>query len=196
MNDKLKKQLEKKIRVIPNFPKKGILFQDITSITDDQKLFKKVITKLKEYSIKNDITKIAGIEARGFIFGSAAAIQSNLPFIPIRKKGKLPGKIYKQKYKLEYGIDEIEVHKNAANKKDKILIIDDLIATGGTAIAAASLMKKFNPREIQFHFIINLNNLNGMKKLQTRFKSSSFLNCLGWLETIIYSSIEKTQHYF
>ena len=196
MNDKLKKQLEKKIRVIPNFPKKGVLFQDITSITDDQKLFKKVITKLKEYSIKNDITKIAGIEARGFIFGSAAAIQSNLPFIPIRKKGKLPGKIYKQKYKLEYGIDEIEVHKNAANKKDKILIIDDLIATGGTAIAAASLMKKFNPREIQFHFIINLNNLNGMKKLQTRFKSSSFLNCLGWLETIIYSSIEKTQHYF
>ena len=179
MNDKLKKQLEKKIRVIPNFPKKGVLFQDITSITDDQKLFKKVITKLKEYSIKNDITKIAGIEARGFIFGSAAAIQSNLPFIPIRKKGKLPGKIYKQKYKLEYGIDEIEVHKNAANKKDKILIIDDLIATGGTAIAAASLMKKFNPREIQFHFIINLNNLNGMKKLQTRFKSSIFLNCLG-----------------
>ena len=71
------------------------------------------------------------------------------------------------------------MHKNAANKKDKILIIDDLIATGGTAIAAASLMKKFNPREIQFHFIINLNNLNGMKKLQTRFKSSSFLNCLG-----------------
>ena len=179
MNDKLKKQLEKKIRVIPNFPKKGILFQDITSITDDQKLFKKVITKLKEYSIKNDITKIAGIEARGFIFGSAAAIQSNLPFIPIRKKGKLPGKIYKQKYKLEYGIDEIEVHKNAANKKDKILIIDDLIATGGTAIAAADLMRKFNPQEIQFHFIINLYNLNGMKKLQTKFKSNSFLNCLG-----------------
>ena len=148
MNDKLKKQLEKKIRVIPNFPKKGILFQDITSITDDQKLFKKVVTKLKEYSIKNDITKIAGIEARGFIFGSAAAIQSNLPFIPIRKKGKLPGKIYKQKYKLEYGIDEIQVHKNAANKKDKILIIDDLIATGGTAIAAANLMRKFNPPEI------------------------------------------------
>ena len=196
MNDKLKKQLEKKIRVIPNFPKKGILFQDITSITDDQKLFKKVVTKLKEYSIKNDITKIAGIEARGFIFGSAAAIQSNLPFIPIRKKGKLPGKTYKQKYKLEYGIDEIEVHKNAANKKDKILIIDDLIATGGTAIAAANLMRKFNPQEIQFHFIINLYNLNGMKKLQTKFKSSSFLNCLGWLETIIYSSIEKTQHYF
>ena len=179
MNEKLKIQLEKKIRVIPNFPKKGILFQDITSITDDQKLFKEVVTKLKEYSIKNNITKIAGIEARGFIFGSAAAIQSNLPFIPIRKKGKLPGKIYKQKYKLEYGIDEIEVHKNAANKEDKILIIDDLIATGGTAIAAANLMRKFNPQEIQFHFIINLYNLKKKKKLQTSFKSSSFLNCLG-----------------
>ena len=179
MNDKLKKQLEKKIRVIPDFPKKGILFQDITSITDDQKLFSEVVTKLKEHSIKNNITKIAGIEARGFIFGSAVAIQSSLPFIPVRKKGKLPGKTYKQKYKLEYGIDEIEVHRNSANKEDRILIIDDLIATGGTAIAAANLMKKFNPLEIQFHFIINLYNLNGMKKLQKKFKCNSFLNCLG-----------------
>ncbi|MDA7763496.1 adenine phosphoribosyltransferase [Pelagibacterales bacterium] len=179
MNKKLNKELKEKIRIIPNFPKKGILFQDVTSITDDSKLFKKVIVELSNYARKNKISKVAGIEARGFIFGSAVAIQCSLPFIPIRKKGKLPGKIYKQKYKLEYGIDEIEVHKNAATQNDKILIIDDLIASGGTAAAAARLMGKFNPKEIQFHFIINLYNLGGMKKIQKNFKSKSFLNCLG-----------------
>ena len=165
--------------MIPNFPKKGILFQDITSITDNKKLFTEVVNEISKYARKKKFTKIAGVEARGFIFGAAVAFKLGLPFVPVRKKGKLPGKKYKQKYKLEYGIDEIEVHKNAANKKDKILIIDDLIATGGTAIAAANLMRKFNPQEIQFHFIINLYNLNGMKKLQTKFKSNSFLNCLG-----------------
>ena len=179
MSDNLKKQLKKKIRVIPDFPKKGILFQDITSITDDQKLFKKVVTRIKEYSIKNNITKIAGIEARGFIFGSTVAIQSNLPFIPIRKKGKLPGKTYKQKYKLEYGINEIEVHKNAANKKDKVLIIDDLIATGGTAIASAKLMSKCKVKNIEFYFIIDLKNVGGSQKLVRKFKVSSILEAEG-----------------
>ena len=179
MTNKLTKELKKKIRVIPDFPKKNILFQDITSITDDQKLFQKVVKELKKYSIQNNISLIAGIEARGFIFGSAVAIQAGLPFIPIRKKGKLPGNTYKQKYKLEYGTDEIEVHKNAATKKDKILIIDDLIATGGTANAAGKLMGKFSPKEIQFLFIINLTNLGGFEKLQTKFKSASLLNCLG-----------------
>ena len=179
MSDNLKKQLKKKIRVIPDFPKKGILFQDITSITDDQKLFKKVVTRLKEYSIKNNITKIAGIEARGFIFGSTVAIQSNLPFIPIRKKGKLPGKTYKQKYKLEYGINEIEVHKNSANKKDKVLIIDDLIATGGTAIASAKLMSKCKVKSIEFYFIIDLKNIGGSQKIGKKFKVSSILEAEG-----------------
>ena len=179
MSDNLKKQLKKKIRVIPDFPKKGILFQDITSITDDQKLFKKVVTRIKEYSIKNNITKIAGIEARGFIFGSTVAIQSNLPFIPIRKKGKLPGKTYKQKYKLEYGINEIEVHKNSANKKDKVLIIDDLIATGGTAIASAKLMSKCKVKNIEFYFIIDLKNVGGSQKLVRKFKVSSILEAEG-----------------
>ena len=179
MNKKLNLELKKKIRVIPDFPKKGVLFQDITSITDDGKLFKKVVIELSNYVKKNKISKVAGIEARGFVFGSAVAVRSGLPFIPIRKKGKLPGKIYKQKYKLEYGIDEIEVHKNAATQNDKILIIDDLIASGGTAAAAAKLISKFNPKEIQFHFIINLYNLDGMNKIQKKFKSRSFLNCIG-----------------
>ena len=179
MSKKLNKELKEKIRVIPDFPKKGILFQDVTSITDDSKLFKKVIVELSNYVKKNKISKVAGIEARGFIFGSAVAIQCNLPFIPIRKKNKLPGKTYKQKYKLEYGEDEIHVHRNAINKKDKILIIDDLIATGGTAIAAAKLINKFNPKSIEFYFIINLVNLDGLKKLERNYKSNFILQAEG-----------------
>ena len=179
MSKKLNKELKEKIRIIPNFPKKGILFQDVTSITDDSKLFKKVIVELSNYVKKNKISKVAGIEARGFIFGSAVAIQCNLPFIPIRKKNKLPGKVYKQKYKLEYGEDEIQVHKNAANNKDKVLIIDDLIATGGTAIAAAKLINKFNPKSIEFYFIINLVNLDGLKKLERNYKSNFILQAEG-----------------
>ena len=179
MNQKLNLELKKKIRVIPDFPKKGILFQDVTSITDNSKLFKKVIIELSNYARKNKISKVAGIEARGFIFGSAVAIQCNLPFIPIRKKNKLPGTTYKQKYKLEYGEDEIQVHKNAANNKDKVLIIDDLIATGGTAIAAAKLINKFNPKSIEFYFIINLVNLDGLKKLERNYKSNFILQAEG-----------------
>ena len=179
MSKKLNKELKEKIRIIPNFPKKGILFQDVTSITDDSKLFKKVIVELSNYVKKNKISKVAGIEARGFIFGSAVAIQCSLPFIPIRKKNKLPGTTYKQKYKLEYGEDEIQVHKNAANNKDKVLIIDYLIATGGTAIAAAKLINKFNPKSIEFYFIINLVNLDGLKKLERNYKSNFILQAEG-----------------
>ena len=113
MNKKLKNNLEKKIRVIPNFPKKGIQFQDITSITDSKQLFTEVVNEISKYCKKNKFTKVAGIEARGFIFGSAVAYKLGLPFIPIRKKGKLPGKIVKQKYRLEYGMDEIQVHKHS-----------------------------------------------------------------------------------
>ena len=179
MNKKLVIELKKKIRVIPNFPKKGILFQDVTSITDDGELFKKVVIELSNYTRKNKISKIAGIEARGFIFGSAVAIQCGLPFIPLRKKNKLPGSTYKQKYKLEYGEDEIHIHKNAINKKDKILIIDDLIATGGTALAAGKLLNKFRPKTIEFYFIINLSNLDGLEKLKRSYKSNFILQTEG-----------------
>ena len=168
MNKKLDIELKKKIRVVPDFPKKGILFQDVTSITDDNKLFKKVVVKLSNYVKKNKISKIAGIEARGFIFGSAVAIQCGLPFIPLRKKNKLPGSTYKQKYKLEYGEDEIQVHKNAANNKDKVLIIDDLIATGGTAEAAAKLIEISGGNVAGFIFIINLFDLPGNNLLKKK----------------------------
>ena len=175
----ISEKLKKRIRIVKNFPKKGILFQDITSITDDKKLFVEVINEIVKYAKKNKITKIAGIEARGFIFGSASSVKLSIPFIPIRKKNKLPGKVYSQKYKLEYGYDEIQVHQSAIVKKDKILIIDDLIATGGTALASSKLISKFTPSKICFFFVINLQNLGGWDKIRKNYEVRTLLNTEG-----------------
>ena len=179
MNKKLKNKLKRNIRVIPDFPKKGILFQDITSITDNKLLFKEVVDEISKYVKKNKFTKIAAVEARGFIFGSAVSYKTEIPFVPIRKKGKLPGKVLKQKYKLEYGMDEIQIHKNSVNEKDKVLVIDDLIATGGTAFASANLINKCKVRSIEFFFIIDLKNVGGSQKLGKKFKLSSILEAEG-----------------
>ncbi len=179
MNKKLKNKLKKKIRVIPDFPKKGILFQDITSITDNKKLFKEVVLEISKYVHKNRFTKIAAVEARGFIFGSAVSFKTEVPFVPIRKKGKLPGKVLKQKYQLEYGSDEIQIHKNSINERDRVLIIDDLIATGGTAFASAKLIEKCRVKSIEFYFIIDLKNIGGSQKLEKKYKVSSILETLG-----------------
>ena len=179
MNKKLENKLKKKLRVIPDFPKKGILFQDITSITDNKKLFKEVVLEISKYIKRNKFTKIAAVEARGFIFGSAASFKTDVPFVPIRKKGKLPGKVLKQKYQLEYGSDEIQIHKNSINKRDRVLIIDDLIATGGTAFASAKLIEKCRVRSIEFYFIIDLKNIGGSQKLGKKYKLSSILETEG-----------------
>ncbi len=179
MNKKLKNKIKKKIRVIPDFPKKGILFQDITSITDNKKLFKEVVIEISKYVKRNKFTKIAAVEARGFIFGSAVSFKTEIPFVPIRKKGKLPGKVLKQKYKLEYGTDEIQIHRNSINEKDKVLVIDDLIATGGTAFASANLINKCKVRSIEFFFIIDLKNIGGSQKLGAKYKLSSILEAEG-----------------
>ena len=179
MNKKLKNKLKRNIRVIPDFPKKGILFQDITSITDNKLLFKEVVDEISKYVKKNKFTKIAAVEARGFIFGSAVSYKTEIPFVPIRKKGKLPGKVLKQKYKLEYGMDEIQIHKNSVNEKDKVLVIDDLIATGGTAFASANLINKCKVRSIEFFFIIDLKNIGGSQKLGEKYKLSSILEAEG-----------------
>ena len=179
MNKKLKNKLKRYIRVIPDFPKKGILFQDITSITDNKLLFKEVINEIAKYVKKNKFTKIAAVEARGFIFGSAVSYKTEIPFVPIRKKGKLPGKVIKQKYKLEYGTDEIQIHRNSINKKDKVLVIDDLIATGGTAFASANLINKCKVKSIEFFFIIDLKNIGGSQKLGEKYKLSSILEAEG-----------------
>ena len=179
MNKKLKNKLKKKIRVIPDFPKKGILFQDITSITDNKKLFKEVIIEISKYVKRKKFTKIAAVEARGFIFGSAVSFKTEIPFVPIRKKGKLPGKVLRQKYQLEYGSDEIQIHKNSINERDRVLIIDDLIATGGTAFASAKLIEKCRVRSIEFYFIIDLKNIGGSQKLEKKYKVSSILEAEG-----------------
>ena len=179
MNKKIKNKLKKTIRVIPNFPKKGIMFQDITSITDNKKLFKEVVLEISKYIKRNKFTKIAAVEARGFIFGSAASFKTDVPFVPIRKKGKLPGKVLKQKYQLEYGSDEIQIHKNSINERDRVLIIDDLIATGGTAFASAKLIEKCRVRSIEFYFIIDLKNIGGSQKLEKKYKVSSILEAEG-----------------
>ena len=151
--------------MIPDFPKKGIMFQDITSITDNKLLFKQVINEISKYASKQKFTKIAGVEARGFIFGAAVAFKLGLPFVPIRKKGKLPGKVTRQKYSLEYGNDEIQIHSNSITSRDRILIIDDLIATGGTAEAASKLIEISKGRVEAFIFVINLFDLGGSDKL-------------------------------
>ena len=165
--------------MIPDFPKKGILFQDITSITDNKLLFKEVVDEISKYVKKNKFTKIAAVEARGFIFGSAVSYKTEIPFVPIRKKGKLPGKVLKQKYKLEYGTDEIQIHRNSINEKDKVLVIDDLIATGGTAFASANLINKCKVSSIEFFFIIDLKNIGGSQKLGEKYKLSSILEAEG-----------------
>ena len=179
MNKKLKNKLKKKLRVIPDFPKKGILFQDITSITDNKKLFKEVVLEISKYVKRKKFTKIAAVEARGFIFGSAVSFKTEVPFVPIRKKGKLPGKVLKQKYQLEYGSDEIQIHKNSINERDRVLIIDDLIATGGTAFASAKLLEKCGVRLVEFYFIIDLKNIGGSQKLEKKYRFSSLLETEG-----------------
>ena len=179
MTKNISLEIKRSIRVVKDFPKKNILFQDITSITNNPKLFKKIILEISKYIKKNKISKVAGIEARGFIFAAAVAFSNDIPFVPIRKKNKLPGKTYKQKYKLEYGMDEIHVHTNDINKNDRVLVIDDLIATGGTAVAASKLISKFKPEKISFFIIIDLKNLNGSNIISNNFDFKSLYETNG-----------------
>lgn len=158
-------KLEKAIRSIPNYPKKGILFRDITTLLENKKAFNHTIKNMKRISKKLTFTKIAAIESRGFVFASVLCFLLNKPLILLRKKNKLPGKTFSQKFKLEYGYDTIEVHRNSLSKKDKVLIIDDLIATGGTALAAAKLIEKTKAKVSGFIFLIDLFDLPGNKKL-------------------------------
>jgi adenine phosphoribosyltransferase len=161
--------IKNSIRVIPDFPKPGINFKDITTLLNNQKAFSTLINHLKERYKEYDLDYIAGIDARGFIFGSALAYALNIGFVPIRKKGKLPYTTVSEKYTLEYGVDAVEIHIDAfENKKDaKVLLIDDLLATGGTAGAASKLIEKVGAKCVEACFIIELNFLEGAKKLST-----------------------------
>jgi adenine phosphoribosyltransferase len=165
----IKEILNNSIRTIPDFPKKGIMFKDITTLLNDKDAFKSLIDFLKERYQDKNIDFIAGIESRGFIFGSALAYTLNVGFVPIRKKGKLPYTTIAEKYALEYGFDEVEIHIDAFRdiKNPKVLLIDDLIATGGTAKAAEDLIKKAGAEVVESCFIIELQDLEGAKKLQS-----------------------------
>mgnify|MGYP006093014517 CR=1 FL=1 len=172
----LEKNIKKNIKTIPNFPKKGIMFRDITSLISNEKMFTQIIDYISLVAKKNNINKIVGIDARGFIFAAPVAYKNKIPLILIRKKGKLPGNTFKAKYSLEYDYDEMEIHKNSIKKDDNIMIVDDLIATGGTALAAAKLVKKTNSKKINYMFIVELNDLPGMSKLIKLGHQCTFLS--------------------
>ena len=157
--------LKEFIRSIPDYPKKGILFRDITTLIKNEKAFSNCIDKIVEKSKKFKFDKIAAIESRGFVFASAVSYLMKKPFIMLRKKNKLPAETHTVDFKLEYGDATIEVHKDSMQKNDKILIIDDLIATGGTAEAAAKLVEISGAKVAGFIFVINLYDLDGCDNL-------------------------------
>ena len=154
------------IRSIPDYPKKGILFRDITTLIKDENAFKETINQIVNKSKKFKIDKIAAIESRGFVFASAVSYILNKPFIMLRKKNKLPAETYSTDFELEYGTATIEVHKDSISKNDSVLIIDDLIATGGTAEAGAKLIKMSGGIIAGFIFVINLFDLSGSDNLR------------------------------
>lgn len=161
--------IQNSIRDIKDFPKPGIVFKDITTLLNNKEAYGILMNHLCERYKKYDLDYIAGIDARGFIFGAALAQMLNVGFVPIRKKGKLPYTTITEKYSLEYGIDEIEVHIDAFhNKNARVLLIDDLIATGGTANAAAKLIEQAGATCVEACFIIGLNFLDGIKKLEEK----------------------------
>ena len=157
--------LKNYIRSIPDYPKKGILFRDITTLIKDENAFSETINQIVERSKKFSFTKIAAIESRGFLFASAVSFVLKKPFIMLRKKNKLPADVHSVDFELEYGTATIEVHKDSINKQDKVLIIDDLIATGGTAEAAAKLIEISEGKVAAFIFVINLFDLEGCNNL-------------------------------
>ncbi len=168
------------IRSIPDYPKKGILFRDITTLIKDENAFAETINQIVERSKKYNFDKIAAIESRGFVFASAVSFILKKPFIMLRKKNKLPADVHSVDFELEYGSATIEVHKDSINPDDNILIIDDLIATGGTAEAAAKLVEISKGKVGAFIFVINLFDLGGTKILSKKgYKSESLIEFPG-----------------
>jgi len=168
------------IRSIQDYPKKGILFRDITTLIKDEKAFSETINQIIERSKKYKIDKIAAIESRGFVFASAVSYLSKKPFILLRKKNKLPAETHSVDFELEYGTATIEVHKDSINKNDSVLIIDDLIATGGTAEAAGKLIEMSGGKVAAFIFVINLFDLGGSDNLvKNKYKVENLMDFPG-----------------
>ena len=172
--------LKKHIRSIPNYPKKGILFRDITTLIKNAEAFKYTNDKIIELARKIQFDKVAAIESRGFVFASTVSYILNKPFILLRKKNKLPAEVHSVDFELEYGKATIEMHKDSIEKKERILIIDDLIATGGTAEAAAKLVEISNGIVAGFIFVINLYDLSGKDLLENKgYKTESLIEFPG-----------------
>ena len=168
------------IRSIPDYPKKGILFRDITTLIKDEKAFAETINQIVEKSKKFNFDKVAAIESRGFVFASAVSFILKKPFIMLRKKNKLPADVYSVDFELEYGKATIEVHKDSFLENENVLIIDDLIATGGTAEAAAKLVEISNAKVAAFIFVINLFDLSGSDNLIKKgYKVENLINFPG-----------------
>ena len=154
------------IRTIPDYPKPGILFRDITTLLGNARAFRRAVDELVHPFAGSKIDKIAGIEARGFILGGAIAHQLSAGFIPIRKKGKLPHETVRVAYSLEYGLDEMEMHKDAVSAGEKVILVDDLIATGGTAEGAVKLLRQMGAQVVAACFVIDLPDLGGRARLE------------------------------
>ncbi|MEH6526261.1 MAG: adenine phosphoribosyltransferase [Sneathiella sp.] len=155
------------IRTIPNYPKEGVMFRDITTLWQDARGFRHVVDQLVWPYAGVRIDKVAGIEARGFVLGGAIAYQLSVGFVPVRKKGKLPWNVIGEDYELEYGTDTVEIHTDAITPGDNVLLVDDLIATGGTAAAAIDLLRRAGGTVIGGAFVIDLPDIGGSKRIET-----------------------------
>jgi adenine phosphoribosyltransferase len=162
----LENDLKAAIRTIPDYPKPGIMFRDITTLLGNPRAFRRAVDELVQPWAGSKIDKIAGIEARGFIIGGAIAHQLSAGFIPIRKKGKLPHKSVRVAYSLEYGLDEMEMHEDAVAKGERVILVDDLIATGGTAEGAVKLLRQMGAEVVAAVFMVDLPDLGGAAKLR------------------------------
>jgi adenine phosphoribosyltransferase len=162
------KELERLVRTIPDFPKPGILFRDVTTLLRDKQGLRLTIEAFVERYATHGIDRVVGIEARGFILGGALAVALGAGFVPLRKRGKLPGEVIGQDYALEYGTDRIELHVGAIEAGERVLLVDDLIATGGTALAALELLSRVRAEVVEAAFVIDLPDLGGAKLVQER----------------------------
>jgi adenine phosphoribosyltransferase len=166
MGSEIVERLYAAVRDVPDFPKKGIVFKDITPVLSDPSLFRASIDLFLERCRGRDVDKIVGIDARGFVFGSAVAYELGVGFVPIRKRGKLPYRTEIAKYSLEYGEAEVEMHTDAVTQGERVVLVDDLLATGGTSAAAAVLIRKAGGQLLEAQFLIELEFLEGRKRLE------------------------------
>ena len=158
--------LKDTIRTIPDYPKPGIMFRDVTTLLGQPRAFRRAVDEMVQPYAGTRIDKVAGIEARGFILGGAAAHQLSAGFVPLRKKGKLPWKTMTESYELEYGVDEMEIHEDAIQPGERVLLVDDLIATGGTADAAIKLLRRAGAEIVAAAFVIDLPELGGADRIR------------------------------